>query len=204
MENIDIKIEKFKELSSTQQKTKERAREGNEPWSVILAEEQTLGYGRKGQGWYSPKGGLYFSVILPKSQIEDLQTLTILAAFIVAKIVKEKFNLEPLIKLPNDVLLQGKKICGILTENVIDASTNSAPTLSGAEGVYPKPAERVGKDVKFSVMGIGLNTNIEKFPEDLKRITTSLKIETGKEVDNQEILVQIIKGLKEQLKTISE
>jgi len=180
MENIVFKIEKFKELSSTQQKAKELGREGIEPWTVILAEEQALGYGRKGENWYSPKGGLYFSVILPKSQLVDLQTLTILAAFIVAKIVKEKFNLEPMIKLPNDVLLQGKKICGILTENI------------------------VGKDVKFSVMGIGLNTNIEKFPEDLKEIATSLKIELGKEVDNDEILAQIIKGLKEQLKTISE
>lgn len=180
MENIELKIEKFKEIPSTQQKAKELVQEGIEPWTVILTEEQTLGYGRKGNVWYSPKGGLYFSIILPKSQIDDLQTLTILAAFIVAKIIKEKFKLEPLIKLPNDVLLHGKKICGILTENI------------------------VGKDVKFSVMGIGLNTNIKKFPKDLKKITTSLKIELGKEVDNQEILVQIIKGLKEQLKTISE
>lgn len=191
MENI--KIEKFKEILSTQQKAKELAQGGIDPWTVILAEEQTLGRGRKGGAWHSPKGGLYFSAVLPKSHIEDLQTLTILAAFIIAKIIKEKFNLEPLIKLPNDVLLQGKKICGILTENVVGAS---APTLSGAE--------RGGKNVKFSVMGIGLNTNIKEFPKDLKETTTSLKIETGREVDNQEILIQIIKGLKEQLRTISE
>lgn len=180
MENVDFEIEKFEELSSTQQKAKEMAEKGAEPWTVVLADTQTLGKGRKGNEWYSPKGGLYFSVILPKSQIEDLQTLTILAAFIAAKIIKEKFKLEPLIKLPNDVLINGKKIVGILTENVM------------------------GADVKFSVMGIGLNTNVDKFPKDLKSITTSLKMETGKEVDNQEILVQIIKGLKEQLRTISE
>lgn len=177
---MELKIKKFRELPSTQLKAKELAGEGADPWTVILAEEQILGQGRKGNIWYSPKGGLYFSVILPKSQIEDLQTLTILAAFIVAKLLKENFGLEPLIKLPNDVLLNGKKICGILTENI------------------------VGKNVKLSVMGIGLNTNIKKFPKDLKEITTSIKIELGKEVDNQEILIQIIKGLKEQLKTISE
>lgn len=180
MTNTEIKIEEFKELSSTQQKAKELAERGVLPWTVVLAETQTLGKGRKGSAWYSPKGGLYFSVILPKSQIDDLQTLTILAAFIVAKLVKENFGAEPLIKLPNDVLLNGKKICGILTENVI------------------------GKNIRFSVMGIGLNTNVEKFPKDLEGIATSLKIETGKEVDNREILVQIIKGLKEQLRTISE
>lgn len=181
MLNSKLKIKKFRELPSTQAKAKELAGEGADPWTVILAEEQTLGQGRKGNIWYSPKGGLYFSVILPKSKIEDLQTLTILAAFSIAKILKENFNLEPLIKLPNDILVEGKKIGGVLTENII-----------------------FGNEIKTSVMGIGLNTNIEKFPEDLKEITTSIKIELGKEVNNQEILVQIIKGLKEQLKTISE
>ena len=88
--------------------------------------------------------------------------------------------LEPLIKLPNDVLLNQKKVAGVLTENVI------------------------GKDVKFSVMGIGLNTNIEKFPEDLENIATSLRIELGRKVDNKKLLEKIVEGIKEQLKTISE
>ncbi len=182
MKNIKFpegNIKNFKELPSTQTKAKELAGKGADPWTVILAEEQTLGYGRKGQGWYSPRGGLYFSIILPKSKIEDLQTLTILAAFIVAKLIKENFNLEPFIKLPNDVWVAGKKICGILTENVI------------------------GQDVKFSIMGIGLNTNIDKFPDNLENTATSLKLKIGREVDNKKILEQIIKGLKEQLKTIS-
>jgi len=173
-------IKSYKILKSTNSKAKELAESGAEPWTVILAEKQTRGYGRKKTPWYSPKGGLYFSIILPKSKIEDLQTLTILAGFIVAKVIKENFNLEPFIKLPNDLWVNGKKFCGILTENVI------------------------GKDVKLSVMGIGLNTNIEKFPKNLENIATSLKIELGREVDNQKILNQIIEGIKEQLKTISE
>jgi BirA family biotin operon repressor/biotin-[acetyl-CoA-carboxylase] ligase len=181
-----MKIRNFKKLSSTNQKAKELTLGGAPPWTVIVAEKQIGGYGRKGTAWFSPKGGLYFSIILPKSKIEDLQTLTILAAFIVAKTIKENFSLEPLIKLPNDVLLNGKKVCGILTENVI------GPTKGG----YPT--------VKLSVMGIGLNTNIEKFPKDLENTATSLKIELGKEVDNKNILKQIVKGIKEQLRTISE
>ena len=175
-----MRILSFKELPSTNEKAKALARKKIAPWTVISAGEQTAGYGKKKVFWFSPKGGLYFSIILPKSQIEDLQTLTILAAFIVAKTLKDNFSLEPLIKLPNDVLLNGKKICGILTENV------------------------VGKEVESSVIGIGLNTNIDKFPKELENIATSLKIELGKEVDNEKILKEIIQGLKKQLATISD
>ena len=172
-----MEIKKYKVVSSTNLIAK---RLRPEPWLVILAEKQTVGYGKKLSRWFSPKGGLYFSIVLPKSKIEDLQTLTILAAFIVAKTIKDNFSLEPLIKLPNDVLLNQKKICGILTENII------------------------GKEVKSSVIGIGLNTNIDKFPKELENEATSLKVELGKEVNNEKILKQIVEGLKEQLKTISE
>jgi len=175
---MQIKI--FKTLPSTNQKAKELAKRGVKPWTVILAEGQSAGYGKEKIFWFSPRGGLYFSVVLPKSQIEDLQTLTVLAAFIVANTLKEKFSLEPLIKLPNDVRLGRKKVAGILTENII------------------------GRDVKLSVIGIGLNTNIDKFPKDLEDEATSLKIELGKEVNNQNILEKIVLGLKEQLKTISQ
>jgi BirA family biotin operon repressor/biotin-[acetyl-CoA-carboxylase] ligase len=176
-----MKIFKFEKIDSTNKKAKELAKEGFRPWTVILAKEQTGGYGRKGNFWYSPKGGLYFSVILPRIKIEDLEILTILAAFIVAKILKEDFKLEPFIKLPNDVYVNGKKICGILTENLI-----------------------FGKEVKNSIIGIGLNTNIEKFPKDLEKIATSIKMELRKKVDNQKILNKILNELKEKLKAISQ
>jgi BirA family biotin operon repressor/biotin-[acetyl-CoA-carboxylase] ligase len=173
-----MRIIEFEKIDSTQIFAK--SLKTPKTWTVILAREQTAGRGRGGNFWYSPQGGLYFSVILPKSKIEDLQTLNILAAFIVARAIKENFDLEPMIKLPNDVLINGKKVCGILTKNIIQ------------------------REVKFSAMGIGLNTNIEKFPKDLEKIATSLKIELGKEVDNKKILEQIVKGLKEQLRTIRE
>ena len=155
-----MKIKKYKVVSSTNLIAKKLRPES---WLVILAEKQNVGYGKKSSRWFSPKDGLYFSIVLPKSKIEDLQTLTILAAFIVAKTIKDNFSLEPLIKLPNDVLLNQKKICGILTENI------------------------VGKEVKSSVIGIGLNTNIDKFPKELEDEATSLKIELGKEVNNEKI-----------------
>jgi len=174
-----MEIIKFEKIDSTQIFAKNL--KTPEPWLVVLAKEQTTGRGRGRDFWYSPKGGLYFSVILPKSNIEDLQTLTIIAAFIIGKYIKEKFNLEPFIKLPNDVYLNGKKVAGVITENVIEV-----------------------KEVKFSAMGIGLNTNIARFPKDLENTATSLKIELGKEVDNEKILKEIIEGLREQLKTITE
>jgi len=85
-----------------------------------------------------------------------------------------------LIKLPNDVRLKEKKVAGILTENII------------------------GKEVKVSIIGIGLNTNIDRLPRDLEDIATSLKIELGKKVDNKKLLKEIVLGIKEQLKTISQ
>jgi len=148
------------------------------PWSVLVAKEQTQGHGKIGEKWFSPVGGLYFSIVLPKTNINDLQTITILAAFCVAKIIKQEYNLEPLIKLPNDVLINNKKVCGILTENIID------------------------KEIKLSVIGIGLNTNIEKFSEELKDIATSIKIETNKEVNNKNIMEKIVLELEDQFKSI--
>lgn len=179
--NQDFDLVKFEEISSTNEKAKELAIVGAKPWTVVVAQKQNLGRGRKNDIWHSPSGGLYFSVILPKSNIDDLQTLTILAAFEVAKAIKENFNLEPLIKLPNDVLLQNKKVCGILTENVI-----------------------VGDEAVVSVLGIGLNTNIENFSEELKEIAISLKNILEKEIDNNLILEQILTGLKKQLETINQ
>ena len=178
MKNFNI-IE-LGEAGSTNVEAKRLAAGGAAPWTVVWARRQAGGYGKGGAPWASPEGGLYFSVILPKSNIDDLQTLTILAAYVVAKAVKENFNAEPLIKLPNDVYLNGKKICGTLTENVI------------------------GSDIKSSVMGIGLNTNIEKFGPELENSATSLKIELKREIDNEALLRQIIEGLKKTLATISE
>ncbi|MCP6718577.1 MAG: biotin--[acetyl-CoA-carboxylase] ligase [Patescibacteria group bacterium] len=172
-----MKIKKLEKVSSTNALAK---KEKGEPWLVLWAKEQTAGYGRKKDYWFSPSGGLYFSVILPKTSIEDLQTLTILAAFVIAKTIKKNFNLECFIKLPNDVYVNGKKIAGVLTENVLS------------------------NNVRFSVMGIGLNTNIDQFSKDLENTATSLKIELKESVDNEKILKQIISELKEQLKIISQ
>jgi len=117
MKNFNI-IE-LEEAGSTNVEAKRLAAEGAAAWTVVWARRQTGGYGKGGASWASPEGGLYFSVILPPGDIADLQIVTILAAFCVADAVKENFAVEPMIKLPNDVYLNGKKLCGILTENAV-------------------------------------------------------------------------------------
>ena len=177
MDNI-FQIKYFDSLESTQETAKELASSGALPWTVIVAKEQSRGHGKEIAKWFSPKGALYFSVILPKSNFDDLQTITILTAFIISKTIKDEFKIEPMIKLPNDVLVGGKKICGILTQNVIS-----------------------GKNISSSVIGIGLNTNMSDFPENLD--ATSLSILAGREIDNDYLLQKILLGLKKQLETIT-
>jgi len=173
-------LRKFKDLDSTSTKAKELAASGAAPWTVVVAGSQGGGYGRKGNAWFSPEGGLYFSVVLPKGSIDDLQILTILAAFCVANAIKDGFGVEPMVKLPNDVYLNGKKISGIMTENVIAGQ------------------------VRSSVIGIGVNTNISSISGPLGETATSLRIELGKDVDNNSILEQIITQLQSVFKSISQ
>jgi len=174
-----FKIVEFELLDSTNAKARQMASGGALPWTVVAAARQEAGHGRKGNAWYSPVGGLYFSVVLPPSDIDDLQILTIMAASSVAQILKDNFGIEPFIKLPNDVYLNGKKVCGIMTENVIAG------------------------DVKCSVMGIGLNTNIVDFPKELSDSATSLRSILNKPIDNKAILEQIITQLQKTLDSIS-
>ena len=178
---MSFTILKYKEVASTQKKIKEMiAKNKGKDWLVCWAESQKEGKGKGKRIWFSPKGGLYFSVLLPKSCLEDVQTLTFLAAFVIARILKEDFSLEPLIKLPNDIYIGEKKICGILTENFFK-----------------------GKELLFSIVGIGLNTNIREFPPDLEKKSTSIFLEIKKRVSNKKILEKILKGLKNQLEIIS-
>ena len=173
------KILKYDLSPSTSLKAKELALQGCSPWTVVIAKAQSSGHGTKGSDWFSPEGGLYFSVVLPSANIKDLQIITILTAFVVASTVKNNFNLEPMIKLPNDVFVNGKKFCGILTENVI-----------------------IG-DIINPVIGVGVNTNIDKFSEELLLTATSISKECGAEVDNQKILDEIVSGLKLYFKKIT-
>ncbi|HOI76664.1 MAG TPA: biotin--[acetyl-CoA-carboxylase] ligase [Methanofastidiosum sp.] len=155
---IGKKILFFEEVDSTNNKAKQIALEENEG-TVVISEMQTSGRGRRGRGWYSPKGGIYVSFILkPNVSPEKASQLTLVSSLALVETLNSmNKNLNAKIKWPNDVLISGKKISGILTELSADM-----------------------EKINYIVVGVGINLNTEK--EILPENGTSLKIEMKEEV----------------------
>jgi BirA family biotin operon repressor/biotin-[acetyl-CoA-carboxylase] ligase len=137
------------------------AARGEEHGTVVVAEEQTAGRGRFGRVWYSEKSsGIYVSVILrPALAPSAAPMLTLMAGLAVHRAIETSTGLAADIRWPNDVLVSGRKVCGILTE--------MSAELDRLHAV---------------VLGIGINVNHREIPDELKPIATSLRIETGKTV----------------------
>lgn len=152
-------IRYFEEVDSTNTAAKRIAEEsGSADWhgTVVVAEEQTAGKGRRGRFWSSPRGtGLFFSILL-KPQIEpgNASMLTLVKGMATVKGIEQITGLKPQIKWPNDVVLNGKKIVGILTE-------------MSAQIDY----------VNHIVVGTGINVHQADFPEEIAKTATSLKLE---------------------------
>ena len=167
-------------IDSTNLKAKELAGKGCHSGMVVVADEQTAGRGRLGRDWYSPKGsGLWLSIILrPDLPPLDSPLLTVIASLAVLEALQEleeglaaggqQGNKKLQIKWPNDILLGGKKLAGILTELSLSSKIN------------------------YAVVGIGINVNQEKFPAELGSIATSLKREYKKEIDRLELFEKLI------------
>jgi BirA family biotin operon repressor/biotin-[acetyl-CoA-carboxylase] ligase len=170
-----------REVDSTNDWAKKLATYGAYEGTVVVAETQTKGRGRLDRGWISPNGGLWFSLILrPKLRPAESVKLTFVAGLAVAKVLREMFGLKAETKWPNDVLVNGRKICGILTE------MNST-----------------GETVNFVVVGVGVNANfdVEKvFPNSLKRVATSIENELGRKVQ----LHRLFRVLLEHLENLYE
>ena len=158
-----------REVGSTNEWAKELARLGACEGTVVLAETQTAGHGRLGREWLSPVGGLWFSVILrPQLTPAESARLVFAAGLAVAEALREQYGLRVETKWPNDVLVDGRKTCGVLTE------MNS-----------------VGEKVNFVVVGVGVNVNFDVgkvFPKELQETATSLKKECGEQVSLDELL----------------
>ncbi len=170
-------IHYFKRVTSTNDLAKELASKGVGEGAMVIAEEQTSGRGRQGRRWISSKGGIWFSVVLrPKISPREAYKLTFLTAVSVVKTIREMFRLDARIKWPNDILINYKKVCGILTE------MNTSNNL-----------------IDFVVVGVGINANIDltSFPEQLRGTVTSLREEVKREVICEEFL-QFLLGLLEQ------
>jgi len=153
----------FSEIDSTNREAHDRARGGAREGTVILADSQSRGKGRRGRSWESPSGAnLYFSIILrPPIYPSHAPLITLLAGVAAARALSAVSGLECLIKWPNDIFFRGKKLAGILAE-----------------------MEGEGSGVRFIILGIGVNVNWrrEDFPADLGMTATSLHAESGKEI----------------------
>lgn len=167
---IGKEIEYFKEIESTNVIACEIAGSVAEG-TVVIAESQTGGRGRLGRKWISPEGGVWLSIILkPKIQPSYAPRITILAGVSVAKTIRS-FGPGAMIKWPNDVLINGKKVCGILTE--IEAEIDM---------------------IDHCVVGIGIDANVdtESFPEEFRDSSTSLKKELGHEINRVEFVQKLL------------
>jgi BirA family biotin operon repressor/biotin-[acetyl-CoA-carboxylase] ligase len=170
----DIRV--FQETSSTNDVVEKLARDGVAEGVVVLAESQTKGRGRLGRKWLSPpRKGLWFSVLLrPDLRPQAATQLTVAAATALVRAIEQQTDLRPEIKWPNDVLVHGKKVAGVLTE--LNAELDH---------------------IKYIILGIGVdvNVNASEFPADLRKLATSLKIESGHTFHRAELAALILREL---------
>ena len=164
----------FETIGSTNNYIKDRADQLPEG-TLLVSEEQKAGRGRIGREWTSPSGkGIWMSLLLkPEISPQGAPKITQIAAAALVETVKELYGLDVKVKWPNDIVVNGRKVCGILTE-------------MGSE---------LGR-VSHIVLGIGINANIESFGGELAEKATSLKIEKGHAIDRKKFLFYFLKELE--------
>ncbi len=170
----DIRV--FAETTSTNDVIEKLGRDGVGEGVVVFAESQTKGRGRLGRRWLSPPGkGLWFSVLLrPELRPQQATQLTLTAATALRRAIHQETGLSPDIKWPNDILLRGRKVAGILTE--LSAELDR---------------------IKHVILGIGVDVNLaaNEFPAELRRLATSLKAEAGHAVARPALAAGILREL---------
>ena len=164
----------YETLDSTNKKAKELAETGCPHGTLVTATGQEAGVGRRGRSWSSESGqGIYMSLVLrPDLPTDRASMLTLIAAMAVSKAVYEivrDSNIFPFIKWPNDIVIHGKKICGILTEMSI----------------------KNGK-IDYVIIGIGVNVHNREFPPEIAHMATSIELETGHEVARECLIPMIL------------
>lgn len=171
MENKTIVY--YEEIDSTNTEMTRLATKGATHGTVVVAERQTAGKGRRGRIWVSPaEGNIYLSVLLrPQMEVNKAPMLTMVMAYSVAKALQKAGFESVQIKWPNDLILSGKKVCGILTEMQLQGSA-----------------------IDHVVVGVGINVNSKAFSEDLLDKATSLCLESGK-VIQKEVLTSELLGI---------
>jgi len=159
----------YPSVTSTNEVAKREAQRGAVEGTVVIADEQTAGKGRKKRAWLSPRGSVALSIVLYPS-IVHLPFLIMVASLAVVYSIEGVTGLKPQLKWPNDVLINGKKVCGILVES----------------GVRKRK-------VDYAIVGIGINVNLRltDFPE-ITPIATSLSAELGKEITRIDLVRRLL------------
>lgn len=175
---IGKKIEYYKEINSTHKYAKKIAIKNENNGKIIIAEKQTDGIGTKGRVWYTgEEKNIAMTIILnPKCGIDKLDGLTIKIAQIMKKTIDELYGYELKIKEPNDLMLNNKKICGILTK---------INTMAGK--------------INYLLISLGFNVNEDIFSEETKNIATSLKREYKKDFSREDIIINFIEKLEKEI-----
>lgn len=165
----------FDQVDSTNIRAKQLAEQGAPDRLLVVAQTQTAGKGRRGKGWVSPKGsGIWMSLILrPELEPGSASMLTLAAALAVSKGIETVSGLKTQVKWPNDIVINGKKVCGILTE-----------MSSELNHIY------------YVIIGIGINVNMSEFPEEIRSVATSCLIEGKKELKRALLIAAVMKELK--------
>jgi len=176
---IGCEVRCYDAVPSTQSVVKEAAERGFREGFVAIAEEQTAGRGRRGRSWVSPRGGLWLSILLkPGLPPPKLPLLMLAAGLAVSKAVETTCGLKAELKWPNDVLINGRKVAGILAEASVEADL-----------------------VHYVVLGIGVNVNND-LPVKLKEEATTLKEQLGSSVARVKLVQELLKALEDEYLTL--
>ena len=178
----DIRV--FQETTSTNDIIEKLARDGVREGAVVFAEAQSRGRGRLGRKWLSPpRKGLWFSVLLrPALRPPQATQLTVAAATALRRAIESQTGLKPEIKWPNDILVHGRKVAGILTE--LSAELDQ---------------------IKHIILGIGVDVNLahSEFPPELRKVASSLMAELGKPLSRPELAVASLRELDHEYRRVT-
>ena len=176
-------LEYYDEIDSTNNRAKALGEAGGADGTLFVAETQTAGKGRRGRCWQSPAGSsISMSILLrPKMNPSDAPMLTLVMAYASTIALREKTGLDIGIKWPNDLVVNGKKISGILTE-------------MSAEIDY----------INHVVIGVGINVNQDTFPDDIKETASSLKMELGKRIKRSGLIAAVMKNFEKYYEIFQE
>lgn len=157
----------FDSIDSTNTKAKELAEEGHPSGTLVVADRQTAGKGRRGRSWESPTGiGIFMTLMLkPEINPNHASMLTLVAAMATTRAIRRVTGVPAMIKWPNDIVMNGKKVCGILTE-------------MSAQFDY----------INHIVIGIGINVHNEDFPEEIAQTASSLYLESGQHIHRASLI----------------